>query len=406
MNTIEQFKNGRQVKKAAKSPTYEKDWSDKLEPYAAGIGLAGDVIGLGTAATGVGIPVGTVIAGFANIPNLIIDGYQTARDTWRSFNDGGNSLGSAAWNGGEFLLDVAGLKALQYINKAQRAGVSAEQVISSMERKATHPYKRVGTGASRSRLRKSAESKRSYNAGRNKALEESTSTLAKKGVRETQGEYFRRKLADEMAKRGYGVAVNDAIRSANRTVRQNLATVSTVSGGTNVYHIVPKHQSGGRTGFLTPAEQRYLEWSKMTPEQQREYRTNRAKAHLQSGPNVTNFWEAFQTYIGNRDPENPHLNVGVINVVGTPMSSLSAVSTASRAMGGPKNVFSLTKLWRMVNKRIGRSLDSEEFSDLISNSSITSIRNAAIETDNNFPIIRITEQEANDFINSLRPGSK
>jgi hypothetical protein len=75
MNTIEQFKNGRQVRKAAKSPTYEKDWSDKLEPYAAGIGLAGDVIGLGTAATGVGIPVGTVIAGFANIPNLIIDGY-------------------------------------------------------------------------------------------------------------------------------------------------------------------------------------------------------------------------------------------------------------------------------------------------------------------------------------------
>jgi hypothetical protein len=70
------------------------------------------------------------------------------------------------------------------------------------------------------------------------------------------------------------------------------------------------------------------------------------------------------------------------------MSSLSAVSTASRAMGGPKNVFSLTKLWRMVNKRIGRSLDSEEFSDLISNSSI---RNAAIETDNQFPIIRITE---------------
>jgi hypothetical protein len=124
-----------------------------------------------------------------------------------------------------------------------------------MERKATHPYKRVGTGASRSRLRKSAESKRSYNAGRNKALEESTSTLAKKGVRETQGEYFRRKLADEMAKRGYGVAVNDAIKSANRTIRQNLATVSTVSGGTNVYHIVPKHQNGGRTGFqLTPAE--------------------------------------------------------------------------------------------------------------------------------------------------------
>jgi len=60
-------------------------------------------------------------------------------------------------------------------------------------------------------------------------------------------------------------------------------------------------------------------------------------------------------------------------------------------MGGPKNIFSLNKLWRMVNKRIGRNLDSEEFSNLISNSSISNIRNAAIETDNNFPIIRITE---------------
>ena len=61
---------------------------------------------------------------------------------------------------------------------------------------------------------------------------------------------------------------------------------------------------------LTSKEQKYLEWSKMTPEQKREYRNNRAKTHLQSGPNITNFWEAFQTYIGNRDPENPHLQTG------------------------------------------------------------------------------------------------
>ena len=61
---------------------------------------------------------------------------------------------------------------------------------------------------------------------------------------------------------------------------------------------------------LTSEEQKYLEWSKMTPEQKREYRTNRAKSHLQSGPNITNFWEAFQTYIGNRDPKNPHLQTG------------------------------------------------------------------------------------------------
>lgn len=41
-----------------------------------------------------------------------------------------------------------------------------------------------------------------------------------------------------MAKRGYGVAVNDAIKSANRTVRQNLATISGISSGINTYHII------------------------------------------------------------------------------------------------------------------------------------------------------------------------
>jgi len=60
---------------AAGGPIYEEDWSDKLEPWAAGVGLAGDAIGLGAAATGVGIPIGTAIASVANVPNLIIDGY-------------------------------------------------------------------------------------------------------------------------------------------------------------------------------------------------------------------------------------------------------------------------------------------------------------------------------------------
>jgi hypothetical protein len=169
---------------AAGGPIYEEDWSDKWEPYAAKIGLAGDVIGLGTAATGVGIPVGTAIAGFANIPNLIIDGYQTARDTWRSFNDNGNSLGSAAWNGGELILDAAGLKALQYINKAAKAGVAPEKYLTSTEKALdSKPWKRVGTGHGRVRARQSADHKRKYNSSRNKALEESNIELAKRGVR-------------------------------------------------------------------------------------------------------------------------------------------------------------------------------------------------------------------------------
>ena len=62
---------------AGGSIQYEPDWSDKWEPYAAGLGLTGDAIGIGAAATGVGIPAGTFIAGMANIPNLVIDGYQS-----------------------------------------------------------------------------------------------------------------------------------------------------------------------------------------------------------------------------------------------------------------------------------------------------------------------------------------
>lgn len=61
---------------------------------------------------------------------------------------------------------------------------------------------------------------------------------------------------------------------------------------------------------LTSEEQKYLVWNKMTPEQKREYRNNRINAELRRGPNITSFWEAFQTYIGNRDPKNPHLNTG------------------------------------------------------------------------------------------------
>lgn len=165
---------------AAGGPIYEEDWSDKLEPYAAGVGLAGDVVGLGAAATGIGIPVGTTIAGFANIPNLIIDGYQTARDAWRSYKDNGASLGSAAWNGGELILDTAGLKFLSSINKAAKAGVASEKYLTSTEKALdSKPWKRVGTGHGRVRARQSANHKRKYNAKRNKALEESNVELAK-----------------------------------------------------------------------------------------------------------------------------------------------------------------------------------------------------------------------------------
>ena len=93
---------------------------------------------------------------------------------------------------------------------------------------------------------------------------------------------------------------------------------------------------------LTPEEQKYLEWSKMTPEQKRKYRINRAKSHLQSGPNITNFWEAFQTYIGNRDPENPNLTTGIVNAPGR--------ATPQQVQQSAKLMETINNYWKNLGK--------------------------------------------------------
>lgn len=105
--------------------------------------------------------------------------------------------------------------------------------------------------------------------------------------------------------------------------------------------LIPRCQPG-YVLQLTPEEQRYLEWSKMSPEQRREYRTNRAKSHLQSGPSITNFWEAFQTYIGNRDPENPHLNTG---------------EAPSPGMRNPKQVAQTVQKAKTIAERVAKISD-------------------------------------------------
>lgn len=90
---------------------YEEDWSDKIEPYTAGLGLASDVVGLTTAATGVGAPIGGTIALIGNVPNFIVDAYQMGRDWYRYYNNGGgNNLKGALWNTGETALDIVGGK--------------------------------------------------------------------------------------------------------------------------------------------------------------------------------------------------------------------------------------------------------------------------------------------------------
>ena len=89
---------------------YEEDWSDKIEPWTNGIGLASDAIGIGTAATGIGVPVGAIIAGVGNIPNIIVDGYQTVRDWKRVYDGDYNQTGNALWNTAETALDLLGAK--------------------------------------------------------------------------------------------------------------------------------------------------------------------------------------------------------------------------------------------------------------------------------------------------------
>lgn len=90
-------------------PVYEPDWSDKIEPWTSAISLAGDAIGLTTALTGVGAPIGAVIARVGNVPNLIIDGYQTVRDWNKVYNYNG-SIKDALWNTAELGLDLVGAK--------------------------------------------------------------------------------------------------------------------------------------------------------------------------------------------------------------------------------------------------------------------------------------------------------
>ena len=59
------------------------NWADKAEPYAAGIAMTGGAIGLGTAATGVGAPIGAAIGFGSQIPSTVIDLYQTGRDWYK-----------------------------------------------------------------------------------------------------------------------------------------------------------------------------------------------------------------------------------------------------------------------------------------------------------------------------------
>lgn len=216
---------------------YNDDWSDKVEPYTAALGLAGDVIGLGTAATGIGAIPGAIIAGLANIPNTIIDGYQFGRDIYRGINDGWDENGkSVLWNGAELALDYLPVKALKYLNKAKTASVASAKTYSAAEIKAHSTYRRVGTGAGRVQAQKAFKAKTRYNQARDQAFTQAVDYLSKRGIRPIQGDYFNKKLIEEMATRGFGVSANDAIQSAKNTIRQNQIISNAISSINNARH--------------------------------------------------------------------------------------------------------------------------------------------------------------------------
>ena len=216
---------------------YNDDWSDKVEPYTAALGLVGDAVGLGAAATGIGVIPGSIIAGFANIPNIVIDGYQFGRDIYRGINDGWEENGkSVLWNGAELVSDYLPVKVLKYLNKAKTASVASAKTYTAAERKAHSTYRRVGTGAGRVQARKAFKAKTRYNQTRDQAFTQAVDYLSKRGVRPIQGDYFNKKLIEQMATRCFGVSANDAIQSAKNTIRQNQIISNAISGTNNTRH--------------------------------------------------------------------------------------------------------------------------------------------------------------------------
>lgn len=94
------------------APTqYEEDWSDIIEPYTSMLALGADAVGLATLPSVALAPVGAAIATVGNIPNLVVDGYQTVRDWNRTISDGA-PVKNALFNTFELGLGLFGLSAI------------------------------------------------------------------------------------------------------------------------------------------------------------------------------------------------------------------------------------------------------------------------------------------------------
>lgn len=138
-----------------------------LEPYATGLSLGG--------AYATFIPVyGPAIAAAAQVPSLLIDGYQAGRSLYKG------DMNDAAWNAAEAGLDLASAGGLKLLVKS----LKIKPVIKSSTR--------VHSAYPRPRAKRYIESQ-----AKNELLQlrkEGTEYLAKRGIRPSQGKYFEDRL--------------------------------------------------------------------------------------------------------------------------------------------------------------------------------------------------------------------
>ena len=163
-----------------------------LEPYATGLSLGG--------AYATFIPVyGPAIAAAAQVPSLLIDGYQAGRSLYKG------DVNDAAWNAAEAGLDLASAGGLKLLAKS----IKIKPVIKSSTR--------VHSAYPRPRAKKYIESQ-----AKNELLQlrkEGTEYLVKRGVRPSQGKYFEDRLNRyimQKVNREYELdraALNDAINN-------------------------------------------------------------------------------------------------------------------------------------------------------------------------------------------------
>ena len=155
-------------------------YADKYEPTAAMLSLGGLGLGGITAVTGIGAPIGGAIAAASQVPSTIIDGYQAVRD-WYKTAKGDNRVGSALWNTIETGLDLLGAKAAKSLAK----GVSrlAEPTVFNPRKPLFSPKKRIAD-----------HYRKQWKYEKAKRTAAATKELAKKGVRPSQGNYFKTKM--------------------------------------------------------------------------------------------------------------------------------------------------------------------------------------------------------------------